>query len=346
MQTEVNNANGFDRYRGVRVLVLGSSGFIGRWVARLLCEAGAHLFLPIRDMDAAQHVFAKYGVAGSVVKLDLLDPQQLGDLIRDVKPSVVFNLAGYGVDRRERSIDLAYRINEDLPGVICRALGDVGSGPNWYGPSIIHAGTAMEYGAISGDLREDSETHPTTLYGKSKLAGTTNLMRHCESYRLVGLVGRLFAVYGPGEIDGRLLPTLAENAGTNEPIELTAGLHRRDFVYVEDAAEALLRLGLARSKSSGVVNIASGTLTSIRSFTETAAGVYGIPRECLKFGALPTRDEEMAHDPVNIQRLREVTGWQPSTTVLDGITKTSLFLRRRNFTAAISGSKERLCELF
>ncbi|MEO8073181.1 MAG: NAD(P)-dependent oxidoreductase [Acidobacteriota bacterium] len=313
------------KYAGVKTLVLGATGFIGRWTARNLYAAGAKLFLPVRDISAAESIFNKYDFKGELFELDFQDESSVRELIKIVRPAVIFNLAGYGVDRAEQDEKTAYQINVRLIENVCQAVAEI-KDSKWTGQTIIHTGTAMEYGAIKGDLAEDSAPNPTTLYGKSKLAGTQALTDCCRRCKIKGLTARLFAVYGPGESSERLLPTLIKTARAGKSISLTAGLHKRDFVYVDDVAEGLLRLGAARTRRRGeIVNLATGKLTSIREFTEAAAGVIGISADKLKFGELPTRPEEMAHEPVVVKRLRELTDWQPITTIDEGVRKTIFF---------------------
>jgi nucleoside-diphosphate-sugar epimerase len=140
-----------------------------------------------------------------------------------------------------------------------------------------------------------------------------------------GLTARLFTVYGAGEHCPRLLPTLLAERGSGAPIDLTDGRQRRDFTYVEDVAEGLLRLGLSRAPHGTVINLASGRLTPVRAFVDTAAGVLGLERSRLQFGALPTRAEEMRHGAVAIDRLERLVSWRPSTTVADGIARTAVW---------------------
>lgn len=312
------------KYDGVKTLVLGATGFIGRWVARSLYNSGAKVYLPVRDLSAAKEIFSKYEIEGEIYELDLLNKNLLKELIHQIRPAIIFNLAGYGIKRTEQSADLSYQINAQLVENLCEAVAET-SENNWAGQNIIHTGTAMEYGAISGNLAEDSLPNPTTLYGKSKLAGTDTFTKCCQRLEIKGLTARLFAVYGPGESSVRLLPTLIKAAQTKDSIELTAGLHQRDFVYVEDVVEGLLRLGLSTAKAGEIVNLATGELNSIRHFTEISAAVIGISENRLKFGELPTRPEEMKHSPVTTMRLKELTEWIPKTTIADGVRKTLAF---------------------
>jgi UDP-glucose 4-epimerase len=313
-----------ETYRDARVAVLGASGSIGRWVARLLCEQGARVQLIVRNRSTAQAIFRAYGIRGNIFDLDISDFEALYRVLHECKPSITFNLAGYGVDRSENSEAEAYRTNSDLVMALCEAIAGLRE-PKWVGQDIVHVGSALEYGALDGDLAENSIPNPTTVYGKSKLAGTIFLSRCSKAFGIRGLTARVFTVYGPGEHDGRLLPSLLETAKTGMPLELTAGVQNRDFTYVGDVAEGLLRLGLIRSKPGEIINLATGKLISVRSFVETAAGILGIPLELLLFGSIPTRPDEMNHSEVTIARLQQHTGWFPATGIEKGIRRTASF---------------------
>lgn len=309
------------------IIVLGAAGFIGRWVSRRLCCQGVKPFLVVRDRAAASRVFRDYEIEGEIIQADFQSLDSVSEFVGQIKPDVIFNLAGYGVDRSERDEEVAYRINAQLVEAVCRAMA-IHRNPNWDGQSIVHAGSALEYGEIGGNLAEDSAVNPTTLYGKSKLMGTNLLVQYCRKLGLKGITARLFTVYGPGEHDGRLLPSLLTAAIDGQPLPLTAGEQKRDFTYVEDVADGLLRLAVTKSQPGEIVNLATGRLTTVRSFIETAASTLNIPETNLQFGAIPTRAEEMQHDPVTIDRLRRLTDWTPPTEIAEGIQRTVKQARR------------------
>ncbi len=283
-----------DSYRGERVAVVGAAGFIGRWVARLLTERGARLALVVRDPQAAVKVFARYRIEGEVWDRPALD---------QIRPSFTFNLAGYGVDRSQTDETTAYEVNARLVETLCRG---------WPEQVLVHAGSG-------------AELHPVTAYGRSKLEGSQALERLAKQLPLKAVTARLFTVYGPGERSGRLLPALMEAARMGDPVSLTAGTQRRDFTYVEDAAEALLRLGLAGAGFGEAVNVASGRLVSVREFAETAARLLGMSPEQLRFGEIPTRPEEFEYPAVAVERLLSLAGWIPPTDIAEGIAKTIAF---------------------
>ena len=309
-----------NRYRSARVAVLGAAGFIGRWVARSLTQQGAELFLIGRNKNEAEKIYDRYKIQGTIVEMDLGQPENLLKWFGEVRPAITFNLAGYGVDPAEREESRYFEINSELVKYLCYAI-ELISSPDWDGVDLVHAGSALEYGDAGGDLLEDTETEPGTLYGKSKLIGTLFLSEQSKANRLKGVTARLFTVYGPGEHAGRLLPALLDAAYAGTSLPLTEGTQMRDFTYVQDVAEGLIQLGLSKPQDT-IVNLATGQLTSVRSFAQTCAQILRIPPENLLFGALPTRPEEMKHTGVSIEKLRNAIGWTPPTSIADGIRQT------------------------
>lgn len=306
-----------------RAIVLGASGFIGRWVTRSLARRRVRIWCPVRDTTTAKATFARFGIETEPTELDLLDSGGVIRLLRDVRPHVVYNLAGYGVDQRERDEDLAEAINVDLVRLLVSELPSARE-QGWSGQALIHTGSALEYGAVGGDLREETEPNATTSYGRTKLEGTRLVAAAAAESKLPGVVARLFTVYGPGEHPGRLVPTLIGAARNSARIPLTMGTQQRDFTYVEDVIEGLDRL-VAAAPAHAVMNLCTGRLTTVRTFIETAAEVLAIEPDRLGFGEVPTRAEEMQHQAVSNARLRATLGWQPSTSIRAGILATAKF---------------------
>ena len=310
-------------YAGVRALVFGASGFIGRSVVQALADCGALVFPVVRSQASASQVAEECPAACEIACCDVRNESSVRGLFASVNPAITFNLAGYGVDPAERDTEIAYGINANAPQLLCEAA-HIYSDDEWPGQQFVHVGSALEYGTTSGDLNEQCAPQPTTLYGSSKLEGTLNVVEFAKSNKMHACTARLFMVYGPGELSHRLLPSLLRISRTGETLDLSTGLQRRDFTYIDDAAESLLRLGASDAPPGEIVNAATGKLTSIREFAGTAARILGISAEQLRFGALPQRHEEMSHEPVNIQRLQRLTSYVPSIGPAEGIRRTAL----------------------
>ena len=312
-------------YAGQRVLVTGATGFVGRRVARALAAQGAALVITGRDASALRQVAADLRSPCEVQAVDLATPGEFDRLYRAVQPQVTFNLAGYGVDRSETDSTMMEALNTRLPAEMCEVLAQ---NPAHGGSRVelVHVGSGFEYGPVDGPVTEESPARPTSDYGRSKLAGTLNVLQASRERGLAAVVARLFVVYGPGEHEARLLPSLLRAKQTGEAVPMTAGQQRRDFTFVDDAVEGLLRLGALRLDSlaatPGVVNVATGTLTSVREFAEAAAEVIGLAPQQLQFGALPYRDDEVAQGPVDTTKLKRLLDWTPQCAIREGIRRT------------------------
>jgi nucleoside-diphosphate-sugar epimerase len=309
------------RYQGVNTLVLGATGFIGRWVAHALADQGAVLHIAGRDESRLEALAATLSAPATAHVADVQDDRRITNLVETVSPAIVFNLAGYGVDRAERDPALAVRINATLPGLLCDTLARTRD-RSWDGLALVHTGSALEYGPVRGSLSEDIATRPETLYGMTKLEGTNSLRTKCRLYGVRGATARLFMVYGGGEHETRLFPSLLSAARSGQPLNMTSGTQLLDFTYVEDVAEGLLRLGLSNAPTGHIVNLATGVLTSVRTFAETAAGILELPADQLRFGEEPQRSDELAHGAIAIERLVRLTSWRPKTTIAEGIRAT------------------------
>lgn len=307
-------------FRHRRVLVLGASGFIGYWVARALRAQGARVMCAVRSVEAAERLAHEH-LGTVVVRRDLSDLASLADWLPALRPSIVVNLAGYGVDRSERDPDDADRMNHRLVEVLARTVGAMPH-DDWEGVRLVHVGSALEYGTTGGVLTEASPCLPTTLYGRSKLAGTVALQRVVAETGVEACVARLFTVFGPGEHVGRLLPTLMAAEASGAPVPLSEGKQRRDFAYVEDVAEGLMRLAVSDVHPGEVVNLATGVMHPVRTFVESAADVMRLDRSRLQFGAAPTLPEEMVHDGVSVERLRALTHWSADDDITSGVART------------------------
>jgi nucleoside-diphosphate-sugar epimerase len=315
-------------YQGVRVLVTGASGFLGRWLARVLTRARAELVLAVRDPALMQSVALEYDVSGTIVAVDFRDAGAIASLLRDTQPAVTFNAVGYGIDRREQDEEQLRDINALAVTRIGEAVARYGRN-DWRGMTLVHLGSALEYGAVGGNLSETIDPKPTTPYGLAKLRGTSALAQLSVRESLPALTARLFTVYGPGEHPGRLLPTLLDAVRERRPVSLSAGTQKRDFTYVGDVAEGLLRLGVSSAAPGSVVNLATGRLQTVRHFAQVTAETLGMPLEDLQFGAVQQYTGEMEHENVSVDRLDALVHWRPTTEVADGVRATWDFYASR-----------------
>jgi nucleoside-diphosphate-sugar epimerase len=130
---------------------------------------------------------------------------------------------------------------------------------------------------------------------------------------------RLFFVYGPGENPDRLVPSVARALLRGEAAPCSEGSQVRDFLHVDDAAWALVRL--LESEVEGPVNIASGRPVGLRELLLSIGEAVGTPG-LLEFGKVPLRPGEPPLLVADVRRLANEVGWEQRWTLQTGITET------------------------
>jgi nucleoside-diphosphate-sugar epimerase len=309
----------------IRVLVLGGGGFLGRRCALALATAGARVVAFTRRPMASTPAVSSSNLAGryTLISGDLSTAGAGRALLDEVRPHAVVNAVGYGVASDERDDRLARRLNADLVQELAEALVEAEPIlPSWPGQRLVHLGSAFEYGSVDGAVTEATECRPRTVYGMTKLEGTRRLSAVAGEKRLRAVCARLATVYGSGEHPHRLLPSLLRAARTTETLSFTAGEQERDFTFVDDVAEGVVRLVSCKSLSDPVLNLATGRLTAVRAFAERAREMLGIPPDRLRFGDLPYRPDEVWQGAIDVGRLEAALRWRPATSIDDGIRRT------------------------
>lgn len=186
------------------------------------------------------------------------------------------------------------------------------------GLRAVGVGSCAEYAAGHEACREDeTPIDPSTVYGKAK-AAMCQALREAAGEREWAWA-RVFFPYGPGEPEGRFIPSAITGLLRGQSVDCTHGRQIRDFVYVEDVARALATL--AARGPSGPYNVGSGrgaTLREVGALIEAELGTPGL----LRFGIRAAAPEEPAVLVASLDRIRDATGWSPGVGLAEGIRRT------------------------
>jgi UDP-glucose 4-epimerase len=185
-------------------------------------------------------------------------------------------------------------------------------------------GSWSEYAPPAGSegtlIAESHSLESGNLYGAHKAATYLIAQARAAQLGMEFVSARLFNIFGPGENRDRLVPYCVRQLRAGRPVELTSGEQKRDFVFIDDAVDAILRLAL-RDAAPGapVYNVCSGVGVPVKTLVLTAAEAAGGDPGLLKFGALPQRGDEPMEIAGNPRRLENLTGWTPQTPISTGI---------------------------
>jgi nucleoside-diphosphate-sugar epimerase len=303
---------------GRRCLVTGATGHLGSYVTSRLVEAGARTTVLVRqesDLWRLWEILDEIEVA----RADLSEPATLDEALASAAPEYVFHLGWGGVTgEREDPEQVTGNVTGSL--ALLRAAAETGC------ECFVGLGSQAEYGPSDGILTEDLPARPVTAYGVGKLCAgmLTGRLAAMLGVRHVWL--RLLATYGPKDDGRRMIPTVVERLLRGEVPALTEGLQRWDYLYVEDAAEAICQSAVGAP--TGVYNLASGEARAVREVVEKIRDLVD-PALSLGFGEVPYSPGQVMRLEANISKLRRATGWEPGVGLGEGLRRTIEWHRSR-----------------
>ena len=296
-----------------RILVTGASGFVG---AALVPRggpwaAGRGAVGPQSQLDRLASVARDV----TVVRADITDDDAVAAAVAAARPDTCVHLAAAGAVVREDDLDLLLAANTRAPARLARTLADAGCA------RLVTAGSRPEYGTVDGPMDEASACAPDDPYGVAKLAGGLLVRVVARQHGLESAHLRLFSVYGPGEDPRRLVPSVVRALLARRPVELTPGDQVRDFVYVDDVAEALLAAALRPGIDGLTANVGTGVQTTIRDLCLALADLTG-GHELLRFGALQYRVGERFAWRAATEHAASALDWRARTSLDEGLRHT------------------------
>lgn len=297
----------------MRCLVTGASGHLGSFVTRRLLQAGwdvTALVRPESDLWRLDPVLDRL----TIIRANLTEIGDAAPAINHAKPEAAFHLAWYGVtssfknDARQLADNLSGSLNlfEIVRAAGCKL---------WLG-----VGSQAEYGRHEGILTEDTPVNPETEYGVAKLRVGMQTKKLCEDAGIRYVWFRLLATYGPMDDERHLMPAVILQLLKNERPRLTPGEQFWDYLYIEDAAEAIYRAASSQ-EAQGVFNLGSGESHRVREIVERIRDLID-PALSLGFGDLSYPADQLMRLETSIDRIHEAMGWSPQVTINEGLKRT------------------------
>ncbi len=319
-----------DFYRGRRVLVTGGLGFIGSNLARRLVDLGADVLLI--DSLIPDYGGNLFNIAGleSRLRVNIADVRQastMNFLVRD--RAVVFNLAG-----QVSHIDSMRDPYTDLE-INCRSQLTILEACRYYNPGVkvVFAGTRQVYGRP--DSLPVSEAHlvrPTDVNGINKAAGEYYHLVYNNVFGVRACSLRLTNVYGPRQLIKHnrqgFIAWFIRQVVEDREIQLYGdGGQLRDFVFVDDAADAFLRAGVSDDCNGHAYNVGGAEPISLRDLVGLLIDIAGTGRFRLVEWPPEKKAIDIGDFHADSSLIRRTLGWQPATPLREGLTRTIEFYR-------------------
>ena len=210
----------------MRVLIIGASGFIGRYVSSRLADTAGHTVFstynarPPADDGASWH------------RLEITDGAQLDALYSVAQPEVVVHLAAMAdVGTAERNPEIAAAVNATATETITRLC-------QRHAARLVFVSTEYVFDGLNGPYRENDPPSPNTQYGRTKLQAEQAVASLASNWSIL----RTSIVYGwPAPGRRNFVPWLVERLRNGEAYHAPANVHRSP-VYVEHLVDGIERL--------------------------------------------------------------------------------------------------------
>ena len=262
----------------MKVLLAGASGFIGRHVLRVLLARNIEVIAmtrsdPMNELDDENFSIWDYQIS--------LNNKLNNNLLSKV--DCFIDLAWEEVNNVHSEAHLNFNFPAHLDFI--NKITSLGI------KNILVLGSCYEYGLCEGAVDETTPTLPVTNYGKAKKELYLKLSKSSKLKNFNLVWGRLFYVYGAGQVETSLYSQLMESLRSNQcTFKMSSGKQKLDYLPVEEASRFIVELTL-KKLNLGAINICSGEPMTVLDFVKGTISKEKKSIE-LDLGAYPDREFE------------------------------------------------------
>jgi UDP-glucose 4-epimerase len=303
----------------MNILVTGGLGLIGHNVVRRLQAQGHTVSIidtktnyDIIPQEEIDHLIAQRSQGLDLTKyycLDIVNKWTMESCFSVDKPEIVIHMASFP---RQKVVNAhpgrgSRTMSEGLLNLLDHS--------NTYGVrKFIYISSSMVYGDFKDDVKEDYECKPQGQYGILKLAGEWLVKDYTRRTDLVHTIIRPSAVYGPLDVEDRVISKFILRAMRGQPLQVNGAQETLDFTYVDDAADGIVAAALSDNTDNKTYNITKSHSHSLLDAANLAVKVAGKGEI-----VVGNRDLDFpSRGALNIDAARRDFGFDPKVDVAEG----------------------------
>lgn len=294
------------------ILITGSSGFLGLWLRKKLNNDRYNIFLTASKNYPEQHIR----------KLDLTNYEETNKIINETKPSIIYHLGAI--------VDLSRDYNTAIKCIDINVKGTLNllkSLKKYTLKKFILASTEEVYGNGPVPFKESQIPHPPSAYSISKIAAEDFCSIYAQELNFKLIIFRIATMYGPENPLKRFIPQTIIKALNNENIPLNSGLKKRDYIYVEDVANAFNDILATELKNQiEVFNLGYGQSHTLKYLVQKVIELTKSSSNVL-YNAFPDRSLEAEEWLVDINKALTLLNWKPQINLDEGLAKTIKYFK-------------------
>lgn len=264
----------------MKILVTGGAGFIGHAVVAKLERQGHDVcildnftnygIIPIREITELHKERLSKVTTKKIHRVDIRDSQEVNQVFEECLPDVVIHCAAFP---RAKVVDLnPIEGSSVLTGGLINLLR---ASEQFKVRRFIYVSSSMVYGDFTMIGYEDMKCTPKGVYGILKLAGEDLTRDHCERAGIDYVILRPSAVYGPLDVEDRVVSKFLIAAMHNREIVVHGANERLDFTYVDDCVRGIVRATNSFNSSGRTYNITRGNSRTLLEAAEVAVSIAG-----------------------------------------------------------------------
>ena len=294
----------------MKIVVTGSSGFLGSWICRVLSSSHEVIALVRPTSD----LYRLYGVNN--LTITPLETEQWPNFIRENKPDGLVLGDWWGVGNQDRNDPRQYE-NITRMCEMAVAAREVGV------QTVIGVGSQAELGPVSNIITEDLPDRPTTKYGFAKAETRLKLANIFKSSETRFVWMRIFSTYGPLDTGNWLIPQTVDSLSRGEQMKLTKGEQEWSYLHAYDLAQGFLAV-LENPSVKGTVNIGNPETIKVKDAVLEVSQILNA-ENLLEFGAIEYRSDQVMKLKPLCEKLTRV-GWKPKISFHEGVSQTIAWL--------------------
>ena len=182
---------------------------------------------------------------------------------------------------------------------------------------FVQIGSSDEYGNAHAPQNEKMREQPISPYSLAKVASTHFLQMLHRTENFPAVLIRLFLTYGPGQDFERFLPQIIQGCLNDEIFPASTGEQLRDFCFVGDTVNAIVKALLVNNLEGQIFNIGSGSPTKIKYVIKKVCKI--IKKGKPQFGKIKYRKDENMNLSTNIKKAHKKLKWKPMVNFTKGI---------------------------
>jgi len=297
-----------------KILITGSSGFIGRELVKKLLKKNVYLYLLINKKKLK--IKSK---KINFIRCSLLNSKNLNKKLHKIDITDIIHCAWVGVSSGTRN-SLKQNLNLKITNNLLSAIKYKKIN------CFITLGSQAEYGKKLNRIYENSHTRPLTKYGKTKIKILKKIKNFCKTNYIRFVWLRIFTGYGSGSDKNWLITSTICKLINNKKIKFTAGDQIYNFIYISDIVSAIIK-SIYINTAHGIFNLGGAKSYTIKHVVKLIFTKLKIKKEPV-FGQLDYREDQIMKFIPSTSKIKDTLKWKQVYSISKGINEIIKFKKK------------------